>query len=70
MTSIQLYDLTGAEDERRFSPFCWRGKLALAHKGLACDTITWRFTDKEALSFSDQSRVPVMAHDGEVPRQQ
>ena len=66
MTSIQLYDLTGAEDERRFSPFCWRSKLALAHKGLAFDTIIWHFTDQEALSFSGQSRVPVMVHDGET----
>ena len=66
MASIQLYDLTGAEDERRFSPFCWRSKLALAHKGLAFDTVIWRFTDKEALSFSGQSRVPVMVHDGET----
>ena len=66
MTSIQLYDLTGAEDERRFSPFCSRSKRALAHKGLAFDTIIGYFTDQEALSFCGQSRVPVMVHDGET----
>src|SRR5436190_7008774 len=32
--TITLYDLAGAEAERRFSPFCWRTKMALAHKGL------------------------------------
>ncbi len=26
---LQLYDLAGAEPERRFSPYCWRIKLAL-----------------------------------------
>ena len=32
--ALQLYDLAGAESERRFSPYCWRTKLALMHKGL------------------------------------
>jgi len=32
--TITLYDLAGAEAERRFSPFCWRTKMALAHKVL------------------------------------
>ena len=30
---ITLYDLTFDRD-RRPSPFCWRAKLALRHKGL------------------------------------
>jgi glutathione S-transferase len=30
--AIQLYDLAGAEDDRRFSPYCWRVKMALQHK--------------------------------------
>ena len=33
--AITLYDLAGAETDRRFSPFCWRTRMALAHKGLA-----------------------------------
>jgi hypothetical protein len=36
--AITLYDLAGAEAERRFSPFCWRTKMALAHKGLEVAT--------------------------------
>lgn len=47
--SLQLYDLAGAESERRFSPYCWRTKLALAHKCLAVETIPWRFTDKDMI---------------------
>ena len=57
---LQLYDLAGAEPERRFSPYCWRTKMALAHKGLSFDTIPWRFTDKGVIAFSGQGRVPVL----------
>lgn len=60
----KLYDLAGAEPDRRFSPYCWRSKMALAHKGLEVETIPWRFTDKDAIAFSGQGRVPVLV-DGE-----
>ena len=57
---LHLYDLAGAQVERRFSPYCWRAKLALAHKGLAFDAVQWRFTDNDAIAFSGQGRVPVL----------
>jgi glutathione S-transferase len=60
----KLYDLAGAEPERRFSPYCWRTKLALAHKGLGVDAVPWRFSEKDAIAFSGQDRVPVLV-DGE-----
>ena len=59
-----LYDLAGAEDDRRFSPYCWRVKMALAHKGLPFETVPWRFTEKDAIAFSSQGLVPVL-RDGE-----
>ena len=62
--TIKLYDLAAAEPERRFSPYCWRTKMALTHKGLSFETIPWRFTDKSVIGFSGQGRVPVML-DGE-----
>jgi len=55
-----LYDLAGADPARRFSPFCWRTRMALAHKGLEVETIPWRFTDTDAIAFSGQGRVPVL----------
>ncbi|XGV97993.1 MAG: glutathione S-transferase N-terminal domain-containing protein [Leptolyngbya sp. BL-A-14] len=58
--SITLYDLAGAEDNRRFSPPCWQVKMALKHKGLDVQTIPWRFTEKDAIAFSGQGRVPVL----------
>ena len=64
--AITLYDLAGAEDERRFSPNCWRITLALLHKGLAFTTVPWRFTDKAAIAFSGQGAVPVLVDDGQV----
>src|SRR5438876_7197216 len=61
---ITMYDLAGAEAERRFSPFCWRAKMALAHKGLTVETVPWRFTEKDRLPQPNQGRVPVIV-DGE-----
>lgn len=56
---IQLYELAG-RDDRRFSPYCWRTRMALEHKGLGYDTIPVRFTDKDIIAFSGQERVPVI----------
>ena len=61
---LKMYDLAGAEADRRFSPYCWRIKMALAHKGLAVETIPWRFTEKDVIAFSGQGLVPVLL-DGE-----
>jgi glutathione S-transferase len=62
----KLYDLAGADSNRRFSPYCWRTKLALAHKGLDVETIPWRFTDRDAIAFSGQARVPVLVDGDQV----
>jgi glutathione S-transferase len=55
-----LYDLAGAEDDRRFSPYCWRAKMALRHKGLEFETVPWRFTEKAAIAKHGSSTVPVL----------
>ena len=57
---LRLYDLAGAEADRRFSPYCWRIRMALAHKELPVETIPWRFTEKAAIAPSGQPRVPVL----------
>lgn len=64
MASRKLFDLAGADPQRRFSPFCWRIRMALAHKGLDVETIPWRFTDKDVIAFTNQGFVPVLV-DGE-----
>ena len=59
-----LYDLAAKDPEMRFSPFCWRAKMALRHKGLDFETIAWRFTEKDVIARTGQGRVPVLV-DGE-----
>ena len=58
--AIRLYDLAGADEALRFSPHCWRTRMALAHKGLQVETVPWRFTEKEEIAFSKQGAVPVI----------
>jgi glutathione S-transferase len=64
--SIILYDLAGEDPDVRFSPYCWRTRFALAHKGLPVETEPWRFTDREAIAFSGQGKVPVIRDSGTV----
>ena len=46
----QLYELVGTDPARRFSPFCWRSRMALAHKGLDAEVVPWRFTENARLT--------------------
>ena len=64
--AIILYDLAGAEADRRFSPFCWRTRMALAHKGLEVETVPWRFTEKDRLPQPNSGHVPVIVDDGHI----
>lgn len=57
---LELYDLAGRDEAVRFSPFCWRTRLALDYKGLPFRTVPWRFTEKEVIAFSGQGLVPVL----------
>lgn len=66
MAALRMHDLCGADPARRFSPYCWRARLALAHKGLEVETLPWRFTDKAAIADSGQDRVPVLRDEARV----
>jgi len=61
--STVLYELS-AKSDRRFSPFCWKARLALAHKGLEAEYVPVAFTDKKTIAFSGQDRVPVLVDEG------
>ena len=64
---IDLYELAGADPDHRFSPYCWRIRMALAHKGLEANLIPWRFTEKADLPGAPaNARVPVMVDEGRV----
>ena len=57
---LKLYELAGTDEKRRFSPYCWRIRMALAHKGLEVECLPWHFSEKEKISFSGQEKVPVL----------
>jgi glutathione S-transferase len=61
----KLFELCGTETERLFSPFCWRTRMALAHKDIKAETIPWRFSEKDAIAPHQSDKVPVFI-DGET----
>ena len=56
---IALHEL-GAPDGARYSSFSWRTRMALKHKGLAFETRPMRISDKPAIAFSGQGKVPII----------
>ena len=64
--SFKLFELVGTDDTRPFSPYCWRTRMALAHKGLDATSIPWRFTEKAVIAPHGSEKVPVLLH-GEQP---
>ena len=63
--SLKLFELVGADASRPFSPYCWRTRMALAHKGLSAELIPWCFTEKSAIASHRSDKVPVLI-DGET----
>jgi len=61
---IVLYEL-GGKNERRYSLFSWRTRMALRHKGLAFDSVPVCMSDKAAIAFSGGKTVPVI-RDGDT----
>jgi glutathione S-transferase len=58
--TLKLFELVGVDEARPFSPFCWRTRMALAHKGLEAQSVPWRFTEKSAISPYNSEKVPVL----------
>ena len=58
--TLRLFELVGTDKSRPFSPFCWRTRMALAHKGLSAETIPWCFTEKDAIAPHGSEKVPVL----------
>ena len=64
---MKLYELVGRDKSNSFSPFVWRAKLALAHKGFEYETVPLHFTEiKETLSFADAKTVPILVDGDKV----
>jgi len=58
---LTLYEL-GAPDGAHYSSFSWRTRMALRHKGLAFESVPVRVSDKAAIGFSAQGKVPILRH--------
>jgi len=56
---ITLWELKG-RDERRYSLFSWRSRMALRHKGLDFESVPVCLSDKAAIAFSGGKTVPVI----------
>jgi glutathione S-transferase len=61
---IQLWELKGSND-RRYSLFSWRARMALKHKGLEFRSTPVFMSDKVTIEFSGGKTVPVI-RDGET----
>ena len=61
---MKLYELSLSEG-RTVSPFVWRVRFCLAHKGLDPERVPISYHDKDQLAFSGQDRVPVLV-DGDT----
>lgn len=61
----QLFELCGADRDVRYSPYTWRIRLCLLHKGLDFEGVPLRFLEKEPLSPARSKTVPVL-RDGDT----
>ena len=64
--TITLYELTGGDETRPFSPHCWKVVLALAHKGLDFDRVAVPFTAVQEVEDHFGKTVPVLRDDDRV----
>ena len=62
---ILLFEL-GGRDGAHYSQFSWRTRLALAHKGLTFESVPVRVSDKAAIAFSGQDKVPIVKDGDQV----
>ena len=58
---LTLYEL-GAANGARYSSFSWRTRMALRHKGVDFESVPVRISDKAAIGFSGQGKVPIIRH--------
>jgi glutathione S-transferase len=66
--TILLYDLCAGDSQRRFSPHCWKARMALAHKGLTFETRATPFTKIKEIGGGFSPTVPVIDDGGRLVR--
>lgn len=58
--TLQLFEVAGADEAFRPSPYCWRIRMVLAHKDLAYQPVPWRAVEKDRIAASGGGTVPVL----------
>ncbi len=66
--TIILYDLCARDQSRRFSPHCWKARMALAHKGLDFEARPTPFTRIREIGDGFSPTVPVIDDGGKLVR--
>lgn len=61
---IDLYELAANDPDIRFSPYCWRIRMALAHKAIRVRLLPWQFGGRKLPG--GQKQVPILVDDGEI----
>ena len=64
--SLVLYELCGADRARCFSPYAWRVRMALLHKGLAFERRPTPFTQIVQIAPEVSRTVPILVDGGKV----
>lgn len=62
---MKLYELCG-DDKRRFSPYCWRTRMALAIKQIEVEAASVGFTEIPGICGGAGKTVPILETDGGV----
>lgn len=62
---LEMWELCG-RDDARFSTFSWRTRMALHHKGLDFRVNPVAVSDKAAVAFSGQPKVPIVRVDDRI----
>lgn len=57
---MKVYQLCGKDPEAGFSPYGWRAKLCLMHKGLSFEEAAVRFLEKDKISHVSPQTIPVL----------
>ena len=61
--TIQFYELAGENTDIKFSPFVWRTRMALLHKGVEFESLPWQFKDRTS---TEHKTVPAIYDNGKM----
>ncbi|MFA3916189.1 glutathione S-transferase N-terminal domain-containing protein [Ruegeria hyattellae] len=60
----RFFEVIGEDLDCRLSPYCWRSRMALAHKGLGYAPRPWHITEKDRITDSGGITAPVLVDGG------